>query len=310
MGGGGGKGGGGTTTTQYPQEMRNIMNVLTPMMYNASSRAQMGMPLYNVPEAPQLPEAPMMTKEQMYNPAPSSWYTSGLDKGYNVPTYNIADTTNLAPTKDWWSNLSSGVKEGIMQPINEGGDALAERLNKYGQLGSARGGVSGTASEGLSNYYAKATPQAELAGWQMMQPGALAAFQAQNQANRDVWGGQLGSNIAGYNAKSQGVFGDWQNENQMRNMLNQQAYNKYNMDYANRVNQLNQQWGYQNQAMAAPWTTSMGLMGTGAQIPSIANYNPSTMSQIMGGASSIGNLGMGMYGMNSMFPKWERVSEI
>lgn len=291
MGGGGGKGGGGTTTAQYPPEMRALYNATLPMVYAATGNSLSGKPLYYTPDAPQLPKAPYT---ELMRPAPSSWYLNDLKGGYDVPSYDIADTTNLSPTKDWWSNISSGVKQGIMQPIEEGADTLSERLNKYGQLGSSRGGVSGTASEGLSNYYAKAMPQAELAGWQMMQPGALAAFQAQNQANRDVWGGQLGSNIAGFGVQSQGALGDWQNENQNRLLTVQNIMNSQNMDYTNRVNQLNQQWAYQNQAYAAPWSVAPTMSQTVAGIPSIGNYEPSTGSKVMSGISNAGMFGLGL----------------
>lgn len=171
--GGSKSGGGGSTTVEYPTEMRNLYNAMLPLVQGSAGRAMNAEPLYPVVPTTDYPSAPYTEPS---TPARASDYLSGLYGGYNTPTYmtqgyNIGNTSNLTPTQDWWSNLSSGIKEGIMQPVEEGADALAERLNRYGQLGSARGGVSGTGAAGLSNYYAKAMPQAEMAGWQMMLPG-------------------------------------------------------------------------------------------------------------------------------------------
>lgn len=295
--GGGGSVGGGTTTVQMPAEQSAIYQQLLPMITMASQRATSGQPLYQPPSG--YPSAPGMSSMMSY--------LRDMTGGYNVPsTSNLVPSTanlvpsvsGLLPTKDWWSNLEPGVKSGIMQPFETGADTLAEQMNRYGQLGSARGGASGSAGASLGNYWAQAMPKAALTGWSMTEPGLEKAWQAQLGANQLGWQAQLGANQLGWQselAKNQAL---WNLNNQIRTTDYQSEQQRRQQDYAAQQ----QQYGLLNQAYAAPWSAVTGPSQIAGNLPQVGSYSPSGYSQAMGAMGSLGSLGLGAYGLNSLIP--------
>jgi hypothetical protein len=290
---GGGKGG-GTTTVSMPSESKALYNELLPVLRKTSQAALGNLPLYNLPaNYPTAPTAPDLSK--YIGDIPTQYAM-----GWHTPNLKVAEYNAVVPTKDWWSNLTPSIKQGIMQPFEEGSERLREQLNKVGQLGSARGGVSGVGATGMSNYWADAMPKASLTGWQQYAPGMMAKsqadFMAQNEANRAMWQDLVGTNRAvwqlGVQNRQQVGMGNYQAE--MNRLLQKYAGEQ-------------QLWNAQAQALAAPYSALSPIANAAGQLPMYASYEPSTWSKIAGGlttAASLGLAGMGMYGIGAKYGLW------
>lgn len=284
MGGGKGGGGGGSTTVQMPAEQKAIYQQLLPMIQSASEKALGGQPLYPVSPYPNI-----------NYPSAGNYFSQLANQsfGWNVPQRQVESATSMMPGQNWWSGLDAGVKQGIMQPFETGADTLAEQLNKYGQLGNARGGTSGIGATGLSNYWAEAMPKASLTGWSMTQPALQQAWQARNQQGLLGWQAQLDANKTAALAQ--------------RDLTEKSAWT----DYQNLMNQAQAgplaTWQAQNQAYAAPWTVAGATGQVAGNLPQVGSYNPSGLSQAMGVMGGLGQLGMGglgLYGLGSGLGLW------
>jgi len=199
-------------------------------MFNAFN-ASTAQPNYGIPTAPTMPSM------------------SGVLS--NVPMYNIPNA--VGPTTDWWNSVDPNIKAGAWAPYEQGASALGEKLGSMGQLGSARGGVSGNAAAGFGDYYAQAANQYGLGLWNMSQPGLMADYNAQLQRG-----------ITGYG-----------------NQLTEQG-----MNYQNQMNQINQNYNNQMTAWQLPWqmaTNYNSLMPSGTYHADSGG----TMGSIMGSATSI-----------------------
>jgi hypothetical protein len=283
MGGKGG-GGGGTTTITMPAESKELYKELLPVLHKVSQSALHNYPLYTLPAIyPSSPLAPDLSK--YIGNIPGQY-----GGGWKTPDLKVADYKAVTPTEGWWSNLSPTIKQGIMQPFEEGSERLREQLNKVGQLGSARGGVSGIGATGLSNYWADAMPKASLTGWQQYAPGMMAKsqadFMAQNEANRAMWQDRAGASRAGWQLGVQNA--------QQIGMGNYQAeMNRLLQNYAGEQ----QVWNAQAQTLAAPYGVISPIANAAGQLPLYGSYKPSTSSQIGEGIATAGKIGLTLLGL-------------
>jgi len=149
-----GKGSSGTKTT-YTQspEQAQMYRALLPLIQGLSERgvAQLGQPDWNMPLAPTMPSM-----------------QSALSNTGNP----------LMPDKDWFSSLSPEVMSGVWAPYEDAANKLNERIGSTGQLGNARGGISGNAAAGLGEFYSGAGRDFGLQAWNMTQPGRQAEYNA------------------------------------------------------------------------------------------------------------------------------------
>jgi len=99
---------------------------------------------------------------------------------YNVPQAPM-------PTQGWFSGLDQSIQSGIMEPYTLASQQLAEQLGSYGQLGSARGGVSGAGAAGLGRFWEDAAQGMGTQAWNMINPNAMAQYQAQVQSQQLPW---------------------------------------------------------------------------------------------------------------------------
>ena len=88
----------------------------------------------------------------------------------------------VTPSSGWFNNLSSDVMKGIWEPYNEGANQMMETMGMNGQIGSARGGYSGTGGNAMGSYYADAASQVGKQAWDMTSPGLMNEWQARLQA--------------------------------------------------------------------------------------------------------------------------------
>ncbi len=123
--------------------------------------------LYDIPDAPTAPTAPSMQ---------------------NIPLYNIPDASMMMPSQDWWGSLSPEVMQGLWSPYNAGAQQMMETMGAGGNLGSARGGYSGTGENALGRFYSDAATDVGLQAWKMTQPAMMANWQAQLQRGQTGYG--------------------------------------------------------------------------------------------------------------------------
>ena len=93
--------------------------------------------------------------------------------------YEIPDINALMPGKDWYSNLSPEVMQGVRAPYEDASKQLTESLGY--SAGSAQGGPSGTLGGAQGKFWADAGTQMGQQAWGMTQPAYSAGWQAQLQ---------------------------------------------------------------------------------------------------------------------------------
>lgn len=169
-------GSGGGTSTEYKQsdEARNIMQALMPMIQ--------GLGQYGT--------------ERYFGGAPQMGAPSMKGVLSSQPMYDVPEA--VAPTADWFSNLSPEVKTGLYAPYAEAGRGLMETMGSRGQLGSARGGLSGATGAAMGELAGKAAQDVGLNAWQMTAPGL-----------QNNWQADLNRNINQYNTGQQERLGDY-----------------------------------------------------------------------------------------------------
>ena len=94
---------------------------------------------------------------------------------FNIPSA-------VTPSSGWFNNLSPDVMKGIWEPYNEGANQMMETMGMNGQIGSARGGYSGTGGNAMGRYYADAATDVGKQAWDMTSPGLMNEWQARLQA--------------------------------------------------------------------------------------------------------------------------------
>ena len=146
-------GGGSEPSVQYQQspEQRQMYQTFMPLMQKIGQAQQ---PLWNIPPAPQAPQMPSM---------------SGVLSGVS-PEY-------IMPSEKWWDMISPNVKEGLWAPWNEAANQMMETMGAGGQLGSARGGYSGTGERALGELYSRAGEDVGMQAWKMTAPGMMTGYQ-------------------------------------------------------------------------------------------------------------------------------------
>lgn len=108
---------------------------------------------------------------------------TSLSKGgslYDVPNAPM-------PTEGWFSGLDSSIQSGLLEPYTLASKQLAEQLGGYGQLGSARGGVSGSGAAGLGRFWEDAAQGMGMQAWNMINPNQMAQYQAGVAARQLPW---------------------------------------------------------------------------------------------------------------------------
>ena len=143
----------------------------------------------------------------------------GAPSAPQMPSMQQMVGNPLMPTGDWFSSLDPSIKQGVWAPWNEAADMLSERMGGQGQLGSARGGMTGAAGAGLGELYSRAGQNVGLQAWNMMQPGLQAEYnqqstdyanevarrQADYQTSMQAWGLPFGMTNMMPNTFSQGI---------------------------------------------------------------------------------------------------------
>lgn len=232
----------GGTETEYvaSPEQRQILGAMMPMIQNMGQRGAMSsmFPDMGAPLAPTMPSM------------------QGVLTGMNP--YDIPNAP--APRQGWFSGLDESVKQGLWEPVNEASNILTERLGGKGQLGSARGGMSGAAGAAIGELYGKASPQIGMQAWGMMQPGM-----------QEQWRAQLGQN--------QQMFGLGLQERQT--------------DFRNEMNRLLQDYGTSQQAWQMPFsllgmTPQMTPTNVVTQQPGFGLMDAATLG-LMGGSALFGS---------------------
>ena len=93
--------------------------------------------------------------------------------------YQIPSTEGLMPGKDWYSNMSPEVMQGVRAPYEDASKQLTESLGY--SAGSAQGGASGTLGGAQGKFWADTGTQMGQQAWGMTQPAYSAGWQAQLQ---------------------------------------------------------------------------------------------------------------------------------
>jgi len=105
--------------------------------------------------------------------------------------YQIPSTESMMPSKQWWGGISPEVKEGLWAPWNEAAGQMMEKMGGSGQLGSARGGYSGTGERALGEFYSKAGQNVGLQAWQMTQPAMKTGWAAEYDKTQQDYANQM-----------------------------------------------------------------------------------------------------------------------
>ena len=173
-------GGGGGSKVKYDQsnEQKKIIKALLPMLKRFGNY---GRERYFGADAGPNMGAPSM---------------EGVLTGQ--PMYDIPDPSMAMPTAQWYGSLSPEVKAGLYAPYEEAGEHLMNTMSSRGQLGSARGGLSGATGAAMGELAGNAAQNVGLNAWQMTAPAAM-----QN------WQSQLNRNVNAYNAGQQERLGDF-----------------------------------------------------------------------------------------------------
>ena len=96
--------------------------------------------------------------------------------------YAIPGTEMLMPSKDWYSNISPEVMQGIRAPYEDASKQLTESLGY--SAGSAMGGASGTLGAAQGKFWEQAGRGMGQQAWGMTQPAQSAGWQAMLQASQ------------------------------------------------------------------------------------------------------------------------------
>jgi len=159
------KGGGGSSTTQtsYVQspEARQVMQAMMPAVQRVGAAGATGQALVDVPDLPQVSDAPM-------------------------------------PTQGWFSNLDPNIMAGIREPYEQASQDLMEQMGAAGVGGSATAGLSGIGQKGLESFWSRAAPQMGMTAWNMINPNAMAQWTAEQQRAGKLQGQEFQARMAPY----------------------------------------------------------------------------------------------------------------
>lgn len=155
-------------------------------------------------ESPSIGYSQSPQAREMYNTFWPLLKATASGGGWNIPSYNVPDA--YGPTKNWFNSISPDVMEGLWEPYEFAASQLGERMGAGGQLGSARGGYSGTAGDSFGRFYAEAGKDIGTQAWNMMSPGIMANWSAQLGQNQNLWMQQLQRNMYPYSIMS-GMLG-------------------------------------------------------------------------------------------------------
>ena len=189
--------GSGGATTEYTQspEARDMMQAILPMI---QGMGQYGTQRY-------FGDAPQMG-------APSMAGVLSSQQMYDIP-----DPTSAMPTADWYGALAPEVKAGLYAPYEEAGRGMMEQMNSRGQLGSARGGLSGATGAAMGELAGQAAKNVGLNAWQMTAPMAQNAWSADLQRNQQAYNVGQQERMGDYNT----AMNVWQMPQQMMGMAPQ-----------------------------------------------------------------------------------------
>ena len=246
--------GGGSYNPNVPGQLWNIGNV----PYHPGSPSARG--IYTSQPMPEVStyETPMQSTYG-YDPADP----------YNVSGYDIADTTGLQPTSDWYGSISPEVMAGLNAPYDDARQQMFEQLGAMGQLGTMDA-LSGAGGAALGEFEANRARDIGLSAWQMMQPGMLQQFLSQTEANkylaegqnirdRDLWTEQTAADK--YLAEWQNVAGqDWATREYGRLGDVAEITNQWARDYRDQATQENfMDWASTGRQMEADYGSAQWL---------------------------------------------------
>lgn len=238
-------GGGSEPSIGYAQspEQRQIYGMVAPYLQQAFSQGG-----WNISEPPD----------------PRNEIPSMQGVLSDIPMYDIPSTEMLQPTQQWWEGVSPDVKAGLWQPYQEASQQLTEYMGGRGQMGSARGGFSGSAGAGMGEIMAQGAMNVPLQAWQMGEQGRMAG-----------WGAELGRNQRGYQNLVQEALTD---------------YGRHEQAFGGQM----QQWGMENQLfggvpsmLGGTYPSSVVNPGSPDQSGQIAGAMASIISAIAMAASDI-----------------------
>lgn len=103
--------------------------------------------------------------------------------------YNIPDA--VAPTQDWYNNISGEVKAGMMAPYQDMSNQLTESMGH--SAGSAGAGASGMLGASQAKFWSQAGKDYGMNLWNMTSPGMMANWNAELERSRMPYTGALGA---------------------------------------------------------------------------------------------------------------------
>lgn len=234
-------GGGSTTTTEYVQspEQREIYQAVLPTIQQISARGAGGAPLWDVGNIPNIPRTTDTTGLLTGVTDPSA---AGVMTGVPMPSmegvltgvgaYGIPEA--VMPSTGWYQDIAPEVMAGIQSPYVEASEAMMGRMEQMGQLGTARGGVSGGAGAALGEFAARSAKDIGMQAWQMTAPQLM-------QRRQEM----LAQNIAQREEMQRERMGDWESMTQMAGLARQERQ----ADFAT----LGQRAGFERQERMMGW---------------------------------------------------------
>ena len=96
---------------------------------------------------------------------------------FNIPQFPQLSAQNLLPTQAFFQNVAPEIRQGFDFETDIARKNLFQQLGEKGQLGSARGGLSGAAGAALGSFEAQRSAQFGEQAFRLAQPGLFAGFQ-------------------------------------------------------------------------------------------------------------------------------------
>jgi len=153
------------------------------------------------PQAQQIMEYMMPAAQRMGEYGGSGkalWNTGGLQSSlglYPTSPYNVPSSQMMMPSAANIGSIAPEIQEAAWQPYETAIGNVVEQFG--GGMGSARGGVSGSGANLLSELTQEVAPQYTSSLWSMVQPGLAAEYSGLLGAEQAAFGGRLAQAQAG-----------------------------------------------------------------------------------------------------------------
>ena len=129
--------------------------------------------------------APILSRLSQFGTGTGAFGPGGNLQGqplFNIPQFPQLSAQNLLPTQNFFQNVAPEIRQGWDFESGIARENLFQQLGSKGQMGSARGGLSGAAGAALGSFEANRASQFGEQAFRMAQPGLQMGFQ--QEANR------------------------------------------------------------------------------------------------------------------------------